>query len=146
MLQINFLRNNKEDLIERLKVKNFDASNIIDEVIDLDDKRKSTQQQSDELLSRANSIAKEIGILFKSGKGAEANSLKEESSQIKEKTKALQESLSETEKEILEKLIQIPNVPHPSVPMGKSDADNQTIKEVGTIPELGENKKPHWDL
>ena len=73
MLQINFLRNNKEDLIERLKVKNFDASNIIDEVIDLDDKRKSTQQQSDELLSRANSIAKEIGILFKSGKGAEAN-------------------------------------------------------------------------
>jgi len=146
MLQINFLRNNKEDLIERLKVKNFDASNIIDEVIDLDDKRKSTQQQSDELLSRANSIAKEIGILFKSGKGAEANSLKEESSQIKEKTKALQESLSETEKEILEKLIQIPNVPHPSVPMGKSDADNQTIKEVGTIPEIGENKKPHWDL
>ena len=89
MLQINFLRDNKQEVIERLKVKDFDASSIIDEVIILDDSRKSTQQESDELLSRANSIAKEIGILFKEGKATEANALKEESSQIKEKTKSL---------------------------------------------------------
>ncbi len=69
MLQINFLRDNKQEVIEKLKVKNFDASSIIDEVITLDDNRKSIQQESDELLSRANSIAKEIGILFKEGKG-----------------------------------------------------------------------------
>ena len=79
MLQINFLRDNKQEVIERLKVKNFDSSSIIDEVITLDDNRKSTQQESDELLSRANLIAKEIGILFKEGKSTEANALKEES-------------------------------------------------------------------
>ena len=146
MLQLNFLRENKQNVIESLKVKNFDASIIVDQLIALDDNRKSTQQQSDELLARANSIAKEIGMLFKSGKGAEANVLKEESSQIKEKTKSLQTTLSDIESDIWKLLVQIPNVPHPSVPNGKSDADNVTIKEVGEIPQLSENKKPHWDL
>ena len=146
MLQLNFLRENKQNVIERLKVKNFDASTIVDQLIPLDDNRKSTQQQSDELLARANSIAKEIGMLFKSGNGAEANVLKEESSQIKEKTKSLQTTLSDIESDIWKLLVQIPNVPHPSVPNGKSDADNVTIKEVGEIPQLSENKKPHWDL
>ena len=146
MLQINFLRDNKQEVIEKLKVKHFDASSIIDEVITLDDNRKSTQQESDELLSRANSIAKEIGILFKEGKGTEANALKEESAQIKEKTKSLQSTLSDTETQIWEKLVQIPNVPHSSVPNGKSDADNETIKEVGEIPQLPDKKKSHWDL
>tara|TARA_B100000767_G_scaffold175192_1_gene163763 strand:+ start:43 stop:1314 length:1272 start_codon:yes stop_codon:yes gene_type:complete len=146
MLQLNFLRENKQNIIESLKVKNFDASIIIDQLINLDDNRKSTQQQSDELLARANSIAKEIGMLFKSGKGAEANVLKEESSQIKEKTKSLQTTISDIKSDIWKLLVQIPNVPHPSVPNGKSDADNVTIKEVGEIPQLSENKKPHWDL
>lgn len=146
MLQINFLRDNKQEVIEKLKVKHFDASSIIDEVITLDDIRKSTQQESDELLSRANSIAKEIGILFKEGKGIEANALKEESAQIKEKTKSLQSTLSDTEYQIWEKLVQIPNVPHSLVPAGTSDADNETIKEVGEIPQLPDNKKSHWDL
>ncbi len=146
MLQINFLRDNKQEVIERLKVRNFDASLIIDEVITLDDNRKSTQQQSDELLSRANLIAKEIAILFKEGKGIEANSLKEESATIKEKTKKLQAALSDVENKIWEKLVQIPNIPHSSVPKGKSDTDNETIKKVGEIPQLPDSKKPHWDL
>tara|TARA_B110000881_G_C18599645_1_gene534131 strand:+ start:738 stop:2009 length:1272 start_codon:yes stop_codon:yes gene_type:complete len=146
MLQLNFLRENKQNVIESLKVKNFDASIIVDQLIALDDNRKSTQQQSDELLARANSIAKEIGMLFKSGNGAEANVLKEESSQIKEKTKSLQTTLSDIESDIWKLLVQIPNVPHPSVPNGKSDTDNVTIKEVGEMPQLSENKKPHWDL
>ena len=146
MLQVQFLRENKQSVVQSLKVKNFDASTIIDKVIKLDDNRKSTQSSSDDLLARANSIAKEIGVLFKSGKGEEANSLKEESSQIKEKTKVLQSNLSEIESEIRDLLVQIPNVPHSSVPEGKSDEDNETIKEVGIIPKLGENKKPHWDL
>ena len=98
------------------------------------------------MLARANSIAKEIGILFKSGKGEQSNSLKEESSQIKEKTKVLQSSLSEIENHIRELLVQIPNIPHQLVPIGKSNEDNETVKEVGSIPELGENKKPHWVL
>ncbi|MGY8989333.1 MAG: serine--tRNA ligase, partial [Flavobacteriales bacterium] len=140
------LRDNKKEVIERLKLKNFDAFSIIDEVIILDDNRKSTQQESDELLSRANSIAKEIGILFKEGKATKANALKEESAQIKEKTKSLQSTLSDTEHQIWEKLVQIPNVPHSSVPNGKSDTDNEIIKEVEEIPQLPDNKKPHWDL
>ena len=115
-------------------------------MIALDDNRKSTQSSSDDLLFRANAIAKEIGILFKSDKGEEANILKEESVQIKEKTKSLQSSLSEIESDIWKLLVQIPNIPHPSVPAGKSDADNEVIKEVGEIPQLSENKKPHWDL
>ncbi len=146
MLQINFLRDNKQEVIERLKVRNFDASLIIDEVITLDDNRKSTQQQLDELLSRANLIAKEIAILFKEGKGIQANSLKEESATIKEKTKKLQAALSDVENQIWEKLVQIPNIPHSSVPKGKSDTDNETIKKVGEIPQLPDSKKPHWDL
>ena len=146
MLQVQYLRENKESVVQSLKVKTFDASTIIDKVIELDDNRKSTQSSSDDLLARANSIAKEIGILFKSGKGEEANSLKEESAQIKEKTKVLQSILSKIENQIRELLVQIPNVPHQLVPSGKSDEDNETVKEVGSIPELGENKKPHWDL
>ena len=100
MLQVQFLRENKQSVVRSLKMKSFDASTIIDKVIELDDNRKSTQSSSDDLLARANSIAKEIGVLFKSGKGEEANSLKEESSQIKEKTKVLQSNLSEIESEI----------------------------------------------
>ena len=146
MLQVQFLRENKESVVQSLKVKNFDAFTIIDKVIELDDNRKSTQSSSDDLLARANSIAKEIGILFKSGKGEEANSLKEESAQIKEKTKVLQSTLSEIENELRELLVQIPNIPHQLVTSGKSDEDNEIVKEVGAIPEFGENKKPHWDL
>ena len=146
MLQVQFLRENRDEIVERLKIKNFNKSSIIDQVIELDDKRKSIQSESDKLLARSNTIAKEIGVLFKSNKREEANSLKEESVQIKEKTKALQTSLSEIQSKIRELLVQIPNVPNKLVPLGKSEADNVTVKEYGIIPELGENKKPHWDL
>ena len=146
MLQVQFLRDNRDEIIERLKIKNFNESLIINQVIELDDKRKFIQSESDELLARSNIIAKEIGILFKSDKGEEANSLKEESLSIKEKTKALQSSLSEIQNKIRELLVQIPNVPHKLVPSGKSDVDNITVKEYGKIPELSKYKKPHWDL
>tara|TARA_Y100001968_G_scaffold333665_1_gene398173 strand:- start:3374 stop:4645 length:1272 start_codon:yes stop_codon:yes gene_type:complete len=146
MLQINFLRENKQEAIEKLKIKNFDASLIIDEIITLDNNRKSIQHQSDELLKRANSIAKEIAILFKEGKGIEANSLKEESATIKEKTKKLQGVLADVKNQIFEKLVQIPNIPYVSVSHGKSDIDNEVIKQVGEISKLPQHKKPHWDL
>ena len=146
MLQVQFLRKNRDEIVERLKIKNFNKSSIIDQVIELDDKRKSIQSESDELLARSNTIAKEIGVLFKLNNREEANSLKEESIQIKEKTKALHTSLSEIQNKIRELLVQIPNVPNKLVPLGNTEADNVTVKENGMIPELGENKKPHWDL
>ena len=146
MLHINKIRDNRDSYIEQLKIKNFDASTLIDAVISKDDERKVTQQKADELLSKGNQLAKQIGELYKTGKAVEANVLKEESSAIKESSKALQTKQSELEKEIQDILVQIPNIPYPTVPAGKSDADNVTLKEVGAIPTLMEGAKPHWEL
>jgi len=146
MLHINKIRDNRDSYIELLKIKNFDSSTLIDAVISKDDERKVTQQKADELLSKGNQLAKQIGELYKTGKAVEANVLKEESSAIKESSKALQAKQSELEKEIQDILFQIPNIPYPTVPAGKSDADNVTLKEVGAIPTLMEGAKPHWEL
>jgi len=146
MLHINKIRENKESYISLLKIKNIDTTDLIANAIAKDDERKATQQKADELLTKGNQLAKQIGELYKTGKAAEANVLKEESSSLKESSKALQVKQGELEKEIQDILVQIPNVPHPSVPVGKSDTDNITIKEVGTIPTLIEGAKPHWDL
>ena len=146
MLHINKIRENRDSYIELLKIKNFDASTLIDAVISKDDERKATQQKADELLSKGNQLAKQIGELYKTGKAVEANMLKEESSVIKESSKALQTKQFELEKEIQDILVQIPNIPHSTVPAGKSDADNVTLKEVGAIPTLMEGAKPHWEL
>ena len=146
MLHINKIRENKDSYIALLKVKNIDATDLMTNAIAKDDERKATQQKADELLSKGNQLAKQIGELYKTGKAAEANVLKEESSLIKESSKALQAKQTELEKEIQDILVQIPNVPHPTVPAGKSDADNVCIKEVGEIPTLMEGAKPHWEL
>ena len=146
MLHINKIRENKENYITLLKVKNIDATDLFDSVITKDDERKATQQQADELLAKGNQLAKQIGELYKSGKAAEANVLKEESLTFKESSKALQTKQTDLQKEIQDILVQIPNIPHPSVPAGKSDADNLTLKEVGEIPKLMEGAKPHWEL
>ena len=146
MLHINKIRDCRDSCIALLKIKNFDASTLIDAVIFKDDERKVTQQKADELLSKGNQLAKQIGELYKTGKAVEANVLKEESSAIKESSKALQTKQSELEKEIQDILVQIPNIPHSTVPAGKSDADNVTLKEVGAIPTLMEGAKPHWEL
>ncbi|MBT6650064.1 MAG: serine--tRNA ligase [Flavobacteriales bacterium] len=146
MLHINKLRENRDSYIELLKIKNFDVSTLIDAVISKDDERKVTQQKADELLSKGNQLTKQIGELYKTGKAVEANVLKEESSAIKESSKALQTKQSELEKEIQDILVQIPNIPYPTVPAGKSDADNVTLKEVGAIPTLMVGAKPHWEL
>ena len=146
MLHINKIRENKDNYIKLLKIKNFDASELLNLVIKKDDERKATQQKADEFLSKGNQLAKQIGELYKTGKAQEANVLKEESSKIKEESKALQIKQTELEKEIQDIFVQIPNIPFPTVPNGKSDADNVTIKEVGTIPTLMEGAKPHWEL
>ena len=118
MLHINKIRDNKEIFITLLKVKNIDATDLITNAIAKDDERKATQQSADELLAKGNQLAKQIGELYKTGKAAEANELKEESSSIKEESKALQVKQAMLEKEIQDILVQIPNIPHPSVPAG----------------------------
>tara|TARA_B110000261_G_scaffold127967_1_gene143237 strand:- start:12 stop:1277 length:1266 start_codon:yes stop_codon:yes gene_type:complete len=146
MLHINKIRENKDSYIALLKLKNIDATDLFDSVIAKDNERKATQQQSDELLAKGNQFAKQIGEMYKTGKVAEANLLKEESALIKEESKALQTKQIELEKEIQSILVQIPNIPHPSVPKGKSDLDNRILKEVGKIPNLMKGAKPHWEL
>jgi len=146
MLHINKIRQNKEAYITLLKVKNIDASNLFDSVITLDDKRKLTQQKAEELLAKGNQLASQIGALYKSGNDQEANVLKDLSLSIKEDAKALQNKKSELEKQIQDVLVQIPNIPHCSVPAGKSDADNIIVKESGNIPNLMSGAKPHWEL
>ncbi|MDA0682013.1 MAG: serine--tRNA ligase [Bacteroidetes bacterium] len=146
MLHINKIRENKEAYITLLKVKNMDATELFNAVISLDDERKSTQQKADEFLAKGNQLAIQIGELYKTGKSQEANALKEESSRIKEESKVLQHKQAELEKDIQNILVQIPNIPHSSVPQGKSDTDNITIKESGKIPTLMAGAKPHWEL
>ena len=146
MLHINKIRDNKEAYITLLKIKNVDATELFNAVISLDDQRKSTQQKADEFLAKGNQLAIQIGELYKTGKSQEANALKEESSRIKEESKVLQHKQAELEKDIQNILVQIPNIPHSSVPQGKSDTDNITIKESGKIPTLMAGAKPHWEL
>ena len=146
MLHINKIREKKDTYITLLKLKNIDVTDLFDSVIARDNERKATQQQSDDLLAKGNQFAKQIGEMYKKGKVAEANLLKEESSLIKEESKSLQTKQIELEKEIQSILVQIPNIPHPSVPQGNSDSDNRTLKEVGKIPNLMKGAKPHWEL
>jgi seryl-tRNA synthetase len=146
MLHINKIRENKEAYITLLKVKNMNATELFNSVIALDDERKSTQQKADKFLAKGNQLATQIGELYKTGETQEANVLKKESLLIKEDSKELQQKQSELEKEIQNILVQIPNIPHFSVPSGKSDADNITIKESGKTPSLMAGAKPHWEL
>ena len=146
MLQVAYIREHKEEVIKRLAIKNFDAKDIIEELIALDEKRRNTQSENDAILADSNKLSKEIGMLYKSGNTEEANAKKAETAELKEKTKALHIVLSETQEALQNKLVQIPNVPHVSVPAGKSEEDNEIISQEGTLPNLGENAKPHWEL
>ena len=146
MLNISNLREQKNKIVQLLKIKNFDALDLIDLVIKKDDSRKLNQQKSDEILSKLNQSAKEIGFLYKQGELDKANALKKSSAELKEESKRLSAIQKEIQEEIKEILLQIPNIPHESVPSGNSENDNEIIKEVGEIPKLHENSQPHWEL
>lgn len=146
MLYIPTIRENKKEIIKLLKIRYFDAATIIDTLLEKDNSRKETQKRLDELLSKINQLSKQIGELYKSGETEKANQMKTMSVKLKEQTKNLQDRYTSLEKEITEILLQIPNVPHPSVPLGKTDSDNKIIKEAGNTPTLISGAKPHWEL
>ena len=146
MLEINKIRENKKEFITLLKIKNRDFSDLLNNVIAIDDDRKSTQKKLDEILSQANQIAKKIGSLYKNGEVKAADDLKQESLVLKEQSKLLQTNKNQLEQDIQDILIQIPNTPHHSVPQGSSDDDNIVIREKGKIPILNSGAKPHWEL
>ena len=146
MLGLHFIRENKEAILKGLEKRNFKQPELINEIIELDQHRRSLQSNLDQQLASANKLAKEIGDLFKSGEIAKANVLKEETSNLKTKTKALQEQLQDTEANLLDLRTQIPNIPHESVPKGNSEDDNQEIFKEGAIPTLDTGALPHWEL
>jgi seryl-tRNA synthetase len=146
MLQVPFIRDNKAVVIERLAKRNIDAAKMIDDVIALDEKRRSIQTELDNTLAESNTISKEIGHLFKSGKAEEANALKAKTGALKDASKTLTEALSTTAESLQELLYQIPNVPHSSVPEGNSEADNEEVFKAGIIPTLHKGALPHWEL
>jgi seryl-tRNA synthetase len=146
MLQLNYLRENKEEAIARLAIKNIDAKPVIEKVLELDNDRKRTQNELDSLLNEANTIAKQVGDLYKQGKKAEGDDLKNKSAAIKETSNKLAEQLKAIEEEQHQLLVQLPNTPNTSVPKGKTPADNENVHQEGEIPKLYDGAKPHWDL
>lgn len=147
MLQIAFLKENKDSAISGLaKRSNLDARERIENILGLDEKRKKTQHEIDSFLSRANEIAREVGNLFKAGKAAEANVLKEENAAIKEKCRLLEDELQKIEEDIRNILLTLPNIPNKDIPFGEGATDNVTVEESGTIPKLDSTALPHWDL
>jgi len=147
MLQVQFIRDNKQTVLDGLAKRNFaNATRIIEEVLTFDENRRATQTSLDNVLAESNKISKEIGQLFKSGEGQKANLLKEKTTQLKEQSKEITEQLNTVSAQLQELLFQIPNVPHSSVKPGNSEEDNEEIFIEGTIPDLGENALPHWEL
>jgi seryl-tRNA synthetase len=147
MLQVNFIRENKETVLEGLAKRNFaNAATIIEHVLTADENRRATQVELDTTLAESNKLSKEIGVFFKSGEIQKATILKEKTGQLKERSKELSDKLTLFSDELQTLLYQIPNIPHTSVKQGVSADDNEEIFKEGVIPDLGEHALPHWEL
>jgi seryl-tRNA synthetase len=146
MLSLNFIRENTQEVIDRLAIKNFDGGEIIARIIALDNQRRETQKKLDDIQSQSNNLAKEIGVLFQSGNAAGANLLKEKTGNLKILGKEYDLSLETIKKELDELLVRVPNLPHASVPCGKTPEDNTVVMQEGEILPVAGSAMPHWDL
>lgn len=146
MLELQRIRENKDYVVERLAVKNFDAAPLVEKIIELDKNRRAKQKELDDLLAKSNQLAKEIGQYFKSGEREKAEAAKKESVEFKAKAKSLGEELNSLVNELDTVLIELPNLPHESVAPGKGEDDNEEVFSEGEIPELAKEALPHWEL
>jgi seryl-tRNA synthetase len=146
MLSLVYLRENQIKAKEGLAKRNFLQPELIDQILEIDQNRRALQTQLDEALSKSNQLAKEIGILFKSGKKVEANNLKIETSNLKVITKDLLEQIQNSQANLISLRTQIPNIPEDTVPSGNKDEDNEEIFRAGVIPEFSHKVLPHWEL
>ena len=146
MLDLSVVRTQKEQVIAALEKRGIDASTLVDNALVADEKRRGLQSTLDQKLALANSLAKEIGELYKSGKPEQANHKKEESVALKAETKALQTQLADAETALHELLCSIPNIPNPLVPDGQNEDDNEEVFRAGEVPTLNEKALPHWEL
>lgn len=146
MLQIAYIRENQEQVVNALAKRNLDAAEMIQKVIDLDEQRRATQVELDTILAESNKLSKEIGELMRNGEKAKAEILKEKTAQSKDRTAELKEILNTLTDELTQQLYQIPNTPADIVPEGKTADDNLTVFEHGEIPALFDGALPHWEL
>ncbi len=147
MLQIAVIREQKEELIRRLRIKNFEATPLFDKLLAIDTERRRNQQELESLLAEQNALAKQIGDLYKSGKKAEADELKNGNSALKELSKKLEEQLTELSKQLTDILVRIPNAPSEKVPAGKTPEDNEVVYQTTQpLPLLAADALPHWEL
>ncbi|GAB3757887.1 serine--tRNA ligase [Spirosoma pomorum] len=147
MLQVPFIRENKEATLAGLRKKHFaNAEAVIDQVLTLDQQRRDTQKELDEVLAQSNAKAKEIGALMKSGQKEAAEAAKTETATLKNRSKELDELLNQAEQQLQAVLVTIPNLPHSSVPEGRSADDNEVVLENGEKPTLHADAQPHWEL
>ena len=146
MLQVSYIRENKAEVLERLSIKNFNQPQLVDEIIILDDVRKAMQMEVESLQSEANLAAKKVGDLMKAGQRDEAESIKAKTVDAKETIKNLLTKTAAAEQDLQQKLVLLPNLPHSSVPKGKTPEENEVVLSYGDLPNLPENALPHWEL
>jgi len=155
MLSLSYIRENREEVVQRLQIKNFKGVELVDNIIALDTERRAVQKELDENQSQANQLSKEIGLLYKAGEQKKAEELKEQTSVLNERSKVLKEKLQSVESEQNEVLVLLPNLPHPSVKSGVSAEENEIVHQNGEIDALakrmvhpgGQHEPlPHWDL
>jgi seryl-tRNA synthetase len=146
MLEIQNIRDKKDEVLKRLSKRNNDFSPVIEKILEIDAQRRKTQNEMDSQLAEMNKISKEVGALMQQGKKEEANAAKEKTSSLKQSTQELKEKLTEFEKEQNQLLYTIPNTPNEIVPAGKTPEDNLEVYTHGTNPDLYEGAKPHWEL
>ncbi|MEX0986790.1 MAG: serine--tRNA ligase [Bacteroidales bacterium] len=146
MLTIPFIRDNRVKVIQQLTIKNFDAAALIDRLLEADIIRRENQVRTNELQAEMNLVSKEIGQLIKNGEQEKATMARQRTSDLKEAIKELSSGMQEAGDLIADLLVQIPNVPHELVPPGKSEADNQLIRQGGEMPKLPADAMPHWEI
>jgi len=147
MLQLNFIRENKDTVLAGLGKRNVaNAETVIDGVLTLDQKRRDTQRELDDVLAQSNAKASQIGALMKVGDKAAAEAAKAETAELKARSKDLADALRQVEADLQAVLVTIPNIPHSSVPAGRSADDNEVVLENGEKPTLHDAAQPHWEL
>ncbi len=146
MIQITTLREKSDFVIERLAIKNFDAKAIVADILKLDENRRKIQNELDELLFQQNTLAKQVGDLYKAGKKHEGDEMKNKSGALKESSSALQMLLNDFEEKLNLEMVKLPNIPSSKVPKGKTPEDNEVVHQEGAIPELHAGAVPHWEL
>ncbi|MBS1510861.1 MAG: serine--tRNA ligase [Bacteroidetes bacterium] len=146
MLQVNFIRQNADFVKERLSVKNFSDLSIVDKVVELDEQVRKLKVESETMQASLNAASKEIGMLMGKGEKAQAEVKKQEVAQQKSSLQQLTQQLADTEKQLQDELVKLPNLPHSSVPKGKTPEENEVVREAGIKPTLPEGALPHWEL